>query len=278
MQKKTILRSTLALAALSALSACGGGDGGTGSKPESPHFVKLRGDNQRALVQGFKGDRLAPPAGLRAATAAPGDSLFAEPLVGILVMQPVASRSPAPGLHLSSVPAGTVVQWEPSDAACARPRFVTTLPGAGDTIVNRAVRGTKARTCVIRAVTLQGTQVVEADSFTFTVDAGPASTTYDTGDSPITNSPMVVGLNAVQDQYGNAIPFRIVAADPLQVQGTVVGSVDARTVVYSGPAPGTGYVVPLDLRDSTNTTVGKLRVVILGTGELAYRATGLSVP
>jgi hypothetical protein len=270
------------VAAALLLTACGGGDGPTDPKVGHPHFVKLSGDHQSSLVRGFHADRMVDRGTLRLAVAAPGDSLFAEPLIGIMEALPQAQAVRFAGRG-DVLPANTVVQWAASDPNCARPYLVTTLPGVGDSIVNRAIRGTKAGDCVIYTQTLIGTTPVEADSFSFHVDPGPASPTYDTGDQPSTNTDsVVIPAKAVQDAYGNSVPFTIGApADtmPLTLSGNVVhftGQRDANGRWFGNGGTSGLWRLPLM---TGGTQSGTLTVVAYsGLVGMTWKAKGLSTP
>lgn len=276
MKTAMMIRTLVATGVILTTAACSS-DGGTGAQPQSAHFRKVSGDNQRALVKGFARSRDATR--WPSAVAAPEDSLFSDPLVGVLTAVVAQARGPASSrLRATSLPSNTVIQWEASDPLCARPRLTVTLPGAGDTIVNRAVRGTRAGACRIRTVTLIGSQVVEADSFMFTIDPGPAAAAYDTGDQPYQSDSLVLTATAVQDGYGNAVPFVVSVPEgvTLAVSGTEPGTLAARTLRFTGILRGEGwrYVVPLM---ANGVQVGKLLVVAVSDGRLAWRATGVGI-
>jgi len=267
---------------ISVATACSGGDGPTDTNPGRPHFVKLRGDHQSSMVRGFHADRVADRGSIRMAVAAPGDSLFAEPLVGIMEALPAAQTTRFAGRG-DVLPSNTVVQWAASDPACARPYLTTTLPGVGDSIINRAIRGTKAGDCVIYTQTLIGTTPVEADSFSFHVDPGPANPNYSTGAQPDTHADsVVIPLFAVQDAYGNSVPFTVAApADsmPLSVSGNVVhfaGQRDAQGRWFGNG--GSSGVWTLALMTG-GVQVGKLYVVAFGgLVGMTWSAKGVTAP
>lgn len=284
------MRTTIIILAAVLLAACGGGDGGGGGGPVGPgplhvSFVKVGGDGQRAAVKGFSANKQIPHA-FRAAVAAGEDSLFPLPLIGRLVLTGGSSNKmpSVPGLHLDALPSNLVVQWNPSDPSCVRGFLTSTLPAADSTVTNRAVRGTKAGTCTLRAVTLVGTEPMAVDSFAFTVDPGPPSATYDTDNSSTTFADsMVVGDRALQDAYGNSIAYTIEAPSagvPLDVAGHVVRFTGTRDALGrwmdNGGANGqwTLYVL-----EPGGARAGTLRVTV-GGGQPAmwWRATGLGVP
>jgi hypothetical protein len=107
--------------------------------------------------------------------------------------------------------------------------------------------------------TATGTLVT--DSVQATVVPGAASPTYRMQSNPLLTSPAVVPANAVQDQYGNAVPYRIVADSHIAVQDTTTGSVGARTLVFTAAAINVntppGYAI-LELRGANNALVGHL--------------------
>jgi|SRR5712664_1180747 len=122
-----------------------------------------------------------------------------------------------------------------------------------------------------------GTQIT--DSVTATVLAGAADPNYYTQSPPITPLPAVVPVTSVQDKYGNAIPFRIVAVGGLVVQDTTTGSVGARTIV-SGPEAstgpgGAGFIV--ELRGANNVLLGRGRYVIHAPNLNGWLAAGVNL-
>lgn len=73
--------------------------------------------------------------------------------------------------------------------------------------------------------------------------------------------------SAARDPYGNVIPYRLVSDGHLNVVGDTVGTVAARTVTFtvshSDSLPGV-----LEMRDSTDTLIGKVHYVWLRTSPI----------
>lgn len=114
------------------------------------------------------------------------------------------------------------------------------------------------------------------DSACADVEAGPASRTYDTGLSPILAFPMALDSLAVRDQFGNAVRFRVEAADSITVASDSVGTTSGRTVNFTGtvtPCCTQRYL--LRLLDGASTHVANLLVLVQGDGLGSWQAAGL---
>lgn len=125
---------------------------------------------------------------------------------------------------------------------------------------------------IIAAALATGTKVT--DSVTATVVAGAVNPNYRGDGITIRPLPATVPENSVQDVYGNAIPFRIIAKDSLVVQDTTVGSIGARTIV-SGRIDGVDRIV--ELRGAGNVLLGRARYSIIAGPNLGtWRTAGLN--
>jgi hypothetical protein len=117
---------------------------------------------------------------------------------------------------------------------------------------------------------------VITDSVLATILPGAASPTYRTSNIPIANFPAIMPAGSVVDQFGNALPFRIVSDGRIVVQGDTVGTVAARTIV-AAPAntPSSGYVV--ELQGANDVLLGRARY-LTASGQLQqWTAAGVSL-
>lgn len=99
------------------------------------------------------------------------------------------------------------------------------------------------------------------DTAKATVLPAPASPTYRLQNTIILTSPAVIPANAVQDAFGNAVPFRVVSDGRLTVQDTTVGTIAARTVVFDSTAYD-GQHHAVELRGAGGVLVGRMDYLI----------------
>lgn len=123
---------------------------------------------------------------------------------------------------------------------------------------------TKAGThCAVFQATY-GTESTIPDTACVTVGPDVADPNYQVTSQPLACSPAVIADYAVQDKYGNSIPFRILPDGRLTVQDTTTGSVAARTIEYTdAEADGIDHI--MELRGVGSLLVGRLRYRV-GTG------------
>lgn len=134
------------------------------------------------------------------------------------------------------------------------------------------VAPTKAGVHEVHVSATLGSESTIPDTIVFTVNPGEANPDYETGTLPSACSPAALPATAVQDQYGNAIPYRIVPDGRLAVGSDTVGAASARTVTFdSTTSTPTAQFYPLELRDSSGTQVGKVRY------KIAPKATAICV-
>ena len=228
--------------------ACGGT---TSSPPEGPLALGVvSGDNQ-----------IAPA----------GSTRLTEPVVGRLVRlstasgprfefvktayaQTVVTGSPVVGAVVCavSVTTGTMVPFVPctnTDANGTATFFFAPGTKAGEAMSE--IRGTLAG------------QPAVFDTAKATILPGPANPNYLSSTSAYLQSPAVVDPTAVQDQYGNGVPFRIISDGRIGVLGAVAGTAEARTVTFDASLYDNAQNHIVELRDATDAVVGHLRYTVV---------------
>lgn len=132
-----------------------------------------------------------------------------------------------------------------------------------------------AGTHTARLNSTYGLEATTFDTVTIVVLPDVASPNFGPLVWPLQGPPVVVSENAVQDRWGNAVPFRIVSDSVLTSLGDTVGSESARTVTYtpSNVNMPTRYA---ELRGANNTLVGWLAYSLGGGSDkrLSYQTIG----
>ncbi|HEU4885045.1 MAG TPA: hypothetical protein VFT45_22485 [Longimicrobium sp.] len=229
----------IALLSLFAIAACDGG----GTTPEADAVVaglaKVSGDAQSTQVI-----LPASPGGAAfaleiSALASHDAALLPDLLVARIEL---AKPSGAPASSTAPIPVGTAVQWDVgvagvpgADPRCGVARTAATRADDSAHVVNGWRKGTLANvTCVARASLYVGSTLVEADSFTAQFTPGPPEVGKRLdGHHPDAPHQLLLDPRAVQDAYGNAIPFRIVtvAQDTfVWAGGAAWGTAESRTL------------------------------------------------
>lgn len=142
--------------------------------------------------------------------------------------------------------------------------------------------GTKAGVYNIKFVAQTETSSLVTDSTTLIVEAGPADPNYRGSlGNPYLHSPAVIDSTAVQDQYGNAVAYRIVSDGRVTVIGTTLGQVDARTIVFDASLYDNVQDHVLELRGAGDALVGRLRYRISqgpdGQPQIFWTSAGVNV-
>jgi hypothetical protein len=128
---------------------------------------------------------------------------------------------------------------------------------------NTVVPGTKAGTYDVVFSAQVPSQQPVVDSTSVVVEPGPANPNYHSSTSAYLQSPAVVDPTAVQDQYGNGVPFRIVPDGRIGVGGIVAGTAEARTVTFDASLYDNAQNHVVELRGSTDQLVGHLRYTVI---------------
>lgn len=231
------------------LSACGGS--ATGTPPDRYNFAVVDGLNQ---------------------TSTAGAPTLAKPITSQLARDPngkyafsiVNWLAPAVAFAQSLAVPGTPV---PNQLVCGEetgagepkvvPLCAFTL--ADGKAPNTVQGGTKAGVYTMRFTAQVPTEMPVKDSTTVTVEAGTADPNYLSTTSPYSHSPAVVEAGAVQDQYGNPVPFRVVTDGRIQVKSVTTGDVDARTIAFDASLYDNLQDHVVELRGVGDAVVGHLR-------------------
>jgi hypothetical protein len=267
------MRVSILLVMVAGLVGCSGD--GTGpnqhADPTRATFHFLRGNHQTAPVIGYTyhADKRKVSATI---TAAPGDSLFPDTLVGVYTSVVAANRA-----RFDLIPTPVFVTWMTSDPSiCTVPTaFSKNVTSNSDTLIARARRGTKAGTCKIWTEWAVGAVLVDSpDSATLTVSPGAASRNGYVWGGGGTYPTFTIPDSILHDRYGNfGIAFRVRAtcsfgdacnhpsdwyASNVSVADSSIGSVGSRTVTLHTSAEGATLLI--DLVDAQGTVIGVLNV------------------
>ena len=108
------------------------------------------------------------------------------------------------------------------------------------------------------------------DSVQATINAAAASATY-SHSLPTVLSPDTLPVNAVTDQYGNAVRYRVIGDSIVHVAGDTAGTIAARVLSFAyGPDQNNRY---LTVEDTTGAKIGVIRYFIGGSALSGVAAT-----
>lgn len=229
----------IALLSLFAATACDGGGTTAEADATVSGLAKVSGDAQSTQVILPSSPGGAAFALEISALASHDAALLPDLLVARIEL---AKPSGAPAPSTAPVPTGTSVQWDVgvagvpgADPRCGSTRTAATRADDSAHVVNGWRKGTLANvTCVARASLYAGSTLVAADSFTAQFTPGPPEVGKRLdGHHPDAPHQLLLDPRAVQDAYGNGIPFRIVT--PAQdtfvwAGGTAWGTAESRTL------------------------------------------------
>lgn len=208
------MRRSIALLALAAvLAACG----------DDPDIATL-GD-MRVVVRGGDGQRVQVPPSDLSASAVPAavvgaDGYAPEPLVAEVVDEGGSASVVGPaGVSYAVVPAGTDVHWHVS-AGGGTVFGSTTETDDSAYVINRWAPGIVAGPVTVTAGRLIGDSITTDATWNLEVLAGPA-VVISIPDTLrlLEGMPWTAEVAAVQDEYGNAVPFAFAATGAATADG-----------------------------------------------------------